>query len=33
MPAEGHDAMPPRSLSAADVPDLVAYIQSLGPPR
>jgi mono/diheme cytochrome c family protein len=33
MPAEGHDAMPPRSLSAADVPDLVAYIQSLEPTR
>lgn len=33
MPANGHDAMPPRSLSAADVPDLVAYIQSLEPPR
>ena len=33
MPAEGHDAMPPRSLSTADVPDLVAYIQSLEPAR
>jgi mono/diheme cytochrome c family protein len=29
MPVQGHDAMPPRSLSVADVPDLVAYIQSL----
>jgi mono/diheme cytochrome c family protein len=32
MPANGHAAMPPRSLSVADVPDLVAYIQSLEPP-
>jgi cytochrome c len=33
MPDVGHDAMPPRSLSSSDVPDLVAYIQSLTPAR
>jgi cytochrome c len=31
MPASGHFEMPPQSLTAADVPDLVAYIQSLTP--
>jgi len=30
-PARGHSTMPPRTLSASDVPDLVAYIQSLEP--
>lgn len=33
MPATGHFEMPPQTLSAADVPDLVAYIQSLEPRR
>lgn len=31
MPRLGHARMPPRTLNAADIPDLVAYIQSLGP--
>ena len=31
IPARGHSTMPPRMLSPSDVPDLVAYIQSLGP--
>jgi len=31
LPARGHPVMPPRALSASDVPDLVAYIQTLGP--
>jgi mono/diheme cytochrome c family protein len=31
IPMYGHSSMPPRTLSAADVPDLVAYIQSLEP--
>ena len=30
-PAHGHSTMPPRTLSTSDVPDLVAYIQSLEP--
>jgi mono/diheme cytochrome c family protein len=29
MPARGHATMPPRTLGQADVPELVAYIQSL----
>lgn len=31
LPAGGHPVMPPRALAAADVPDLVAYIQTLEP--
>ncbi|HEY2358724.1 MAG TPA: c-type cytochrome [Phenylobacterium sp.] len=31
MPATGHFEMPPQTLTASDVPDLVAYIQSLKP--
>jgi mono/diheme cytochrome c family protein len=30
IPTRGHETMPPRALSASDVPDLVAYIESLG---
>ncbi|MGZ3375109.1 MAG: c-type cytochrome [Phenylobacterium sp.] len=33
LPASGHPVMPPRALGAADVSDLVAYIQSLEPDR
>lgn len=33
LPAQGHPAMPPRTLAASDIPDLVAYIQTLEPPR
>lgn len=32
FPESGHEAMPPRSLQAADIPDLVAYIQAVDTP-
>lgn len=33
IPPHGHHDMPPRALAATDVPDLVAYIQTLEPAR
>ena len=33
MPSRGHAAMPPRTLNPDEIPDLVAYIQAVGPKR